>query len=54
MDQDTSLVHSELLNEQMLVSIKASTERLEEEVSVMVEILEALQQELITGSKEMT
>ncbi len=43
-----------LSNERMLVSIKASMEYLEEEVSVMAEILEALQQELIMGSKEVT
>ncbi len=37
----------QLSNELMFKSIKASMERLEEEVSVMVEILEVLQQEHI-------
>ncbi len=43
-------------NELMFKSIKASMAHLEEEVSVMVEILEALQQELIQDSnqREMT
>jgi len=43
----------ELSNEQMFKSIKVCMARLEEEVSGMAEILEALQQELIMGSKEM-
>ncbi len=43
----------ELSNEQMFKSIKVCMERLEVEVSDMAEILEVLQQELITGSREM-
>ncbi len=54
LEQGTFQGPSGLSNEQMFKSIRASMARLEEEVSVMVEILEALQQELITGSREMT
>ncbi len=50
--QDISREHLRLSNELMFKSIKASMEQVQEEVSVMVEILEALQLELTTDSEE--
>ncbi len=50
---DTCLSQSELSNEQMFKSIKASMELLVEEVSGMAEILEALELDYIKDLPEM-
>ena len=53
MEPDISLKPSEPLTVTMLESIKVSMERLVEEVSDMVEMLEVLQQDSIANIQEM-
>ncbi len=52
LEQDSSLKRSELSNEQMLLSIRASMALLVEKVSDMAETLEALSQELTPDYQE--
>lgn len=52
MAQDSSQKRSELSNEQMLLSIRASMALLVEKVSDMAETLEALSQELTPDYQE--